>query len=370
MPSREWEKSVSSSTSSSEANRSYTYWVLALAFLPGLLLFFYGVYLQPLSGDLTRIGLFSEREFGWQGTWQTFQEPAYVQDQYTHPADIVVLGDSFSRAWPSLQWQNHLIAKSGWSVVTLDINAVTVDQILSNPVFHASPPKVLIVESVERHFADRVGKLPACVASGASAAGSITPRPVPAKDALHHRDLATSPMQRSLQWNDVKLEFVWKYLRNQWRMARGGEPRTNVSRLALRQPGLFSSANQRDILIYKEDFDTPAKWSTRTLTDTTCRIQQLRDKVERHGQTRFVLMVAPDKLTAYAPQLQNNAWSHASQLPALEAMNPQVMPRLDQTLRSAIERGQQDVYLPNDTHWGPQGHTLAAATMLAFLRQP
>lgn len=367
MPSREWEKSVSSSTSSSDANRSYTHWVLALAFLPGLLLFIYGIYLQPLYGDLTRIGLFSEREFGWQGTQQTFKEAAYVQDQYKHPADVVVLGDSFSRAWPRQQWQNHLIAQTGWSVVTLDINTVSVDQILANPVFQTSPPKVLIVESVERYFADRVGKLSACAGSFARAAGQG--QPALAMNGFRPRDLPSSAMLRPRQWNDVKLEFTWKYLRNQWRMARGGESRGDVRKLALRHTGLFSSANQRDILIYKEDFDTQAKWSERTLNDMRCRIQQLRYKVERNGQTRFVLMVAPDKLTSYGPDLQTTEWADASKLPELAALNPQLMPRLDLALRDAIVRGQQDIYLPDDTHWGSEGHRLAAATMLAFLRQ-
>jgi hypothetical protein len=341
--------------------------VLALAFVPGLLLFIYGIYLQPLYGDLTRIGLFSEREFGWHGTQQTFKEAAYIQDQYKRHADVVVLGDSFSRAWPRQQWQNHLVAQTGWSVVTLDINTVTVDQILANPVFQTSPPKLLIVESVERYFADRIGKIPACVESIAPPAERITA--TFAKDQLRPHDLPSSAIQRSQKWDDIKLEFAWKYLRNQWRLMIGEEPRPDVRKLTLQRSGLFSSANQRDILIYKEDFDTRSKWSTLALKDMSCRVQQLRNKVEQNAKTRFVLMVAPDKLTAYGPDLQNTEWSHASKLPTLAALNPQTIPRLDLTMRQAIERGQQDVYLPDDTHWGSEGHRLAAATILDFLIQ-
>ncbi len=367
MPSHEWEKSVSSSISSSEANRSYTLWVLALAFVPSLLMFIYGIYLQPLYGDLTRIGLFSEREFGWQGTQQTFKEAAYIQDNYKQHADVVVLGDSFSRAWPRQQWQNHLVTQTGWSVVTLDINKVTVDQILANPVFQSSPPKVLILESVERYCPDRIRQLPACIESIEAPADRATPTIV--MNQLHPRDLPSSAMQRSQQWNDIKLEFVWKYIRNQWRQLRGGEPRSDVRKLALQRSGLFTSANQHDILIYKEDFDTRSKWSTLPLKEMSCRVQQLRSKVERHGSTRFVLMVAPDKLTVYGPDLQNTEWAHASKLPALAALSPQTMPRLDLSLRQAIVRGQQDVYLPNDTHWGAEGQRLAADTMRDFLSQ-
>lgn len=342
--------------------------MLALALLPALSLFCYGIYLQPLYGDLTRIGLYSEREFGWQQPQQTFASAAYVRDQYTRHHDVVVLGDSFSSAWPRQQWQNHLIARTGWSVVTLDINTVTIDQILANPVLQKSPPKVLIVESVERSFADRIGKAPGCATLLPHALGSATPGK--AIYDLQPRDLPSSTMERPQQWNDVKLEFVWRYLRNTWRMAHGGAPRRDVRKLALRRQGLFSSASQSDILIYGGDFDKQAKWSALTLHDMSCRIQQLREKVERNGQTRFVLMVAPDKLTAYSHELPTTDGAHISKLTELAALNPQTMPRLDLALSQAISQGKQDIYLPDDTHWGAEGHRLAAASVLAFLLRP
>lgn len=356
---------MSSFTSSSKVNRRYVCMVLALAFAPSLLLFIYGIYLQPLYGDLTRIGPFSEREFGWQGTQQTFAAPVYVQDEYKRHFDVVVLGDSFSRAWPRQQWQNHLIAKTGWSVVTLDIDTVTIDQILANPTYEASPPKLLIVESVERHFADRIGKAPRCVGP---VSRSVTPAiPAHAMHERHPHVLASSNLQRPQQWNDVKLGFVWKYLRNTWSLALGGEPRKDVRKLALRHPGLFSSVNQDEILIFKEDFDKQATWKAMTLQEMSCRLHQLRKKVERNGQTRFVLMVAPNKLTAYHQHLADPTTPYVSMLSSLAENNQAILPRIDLTLMSAIGRGEKDVYLPDDTHWGSTGHRISAETLLAFL---
>ena len=43
------------------------------------------------------------------------------------------------------------------------------------------------------------------------------------------------------------------------------------------------------------------------------------------------------------------------------------VPRLDVALRSEIERGTQDVYLPNDTHWGSSGHQAITGNLLEFL---
>jgi hypothetical protein len=46
------------------------------------------------------------------------------------------------------------------------------------------------------------------------------------------------------------------------------------------------------------------------------------------------------------------------------------MSRIDLALISAIHNGEQDVYLPDDTHWGSSGYQIAAETLLTFLRNP
>jgi hypothetical protein len=42
-------------------------------------------------------------------------------------------------------------------------------------------------------------------------------------------------------------------------------------------------------------------------------------------------------------------------------------PRLDLALQKEIDRGSQDVYLPNDTHWGTTGHKVTAHTLINYL---
>ena len=101
-----------------------------------------------------------------------------------------------------------------------------------------------------------------------------------------------------------------------------------------------------------------------------CRIEVMRARVESNGYTRFVLMVPPDKLTAYADYLSDPKLRNVSSLSALADMHPNVMPRLDRSLIKAIRSGKQDVYLPDDTHWGSNGQRIAAETLIAFLSQP
>ena len=94
----------------------------------------------------------------------------------------------------------------------------------------------------------------------------------------------------------------------------------------------------------------------------------MRQQVEANGQTRFVLIVAPDKLTAYSDFIANKKLRNISMLTELSERNNKVIPRIDLALISAIRNGEQDVYLPDDTHWGSSGHRIAAETLLDFLQ--
>ena len=124
------------------------------------------------------------------------------------------------------------------------------------------------------------------------------------------------------------------------------------------------------MLVYKDDFRKAASWREMGLPEMSCRIERIRQRTEANGQTRFVLLVAPDKLTAYADFLHNKDLSDISALSELSGHLSKVMPRIDLALNSAIHNGEQDVYLPDDTHWGSSGYQIAAETLLTFLEQP
>ena len=63
---------MSSYTSNSNNHRSYVLGLLAIVLIPVSALLSLGVYLQPLYGDLTRIGSFEEVNFGWNMPQLTF----------------------------------------------------------------------------------------------------------------------------------------------------------------------------------------------------------------------------------------------------------------------------------------------------------
>ena len=40
---------------------------------------------------------------------------------------------------------------------------------------------------------------------------------------------------------------------------------------------------------------------------------------------------------------------------------------VEEPLRAAVARGVMDVYLPNDTHWGPRGHALVGEAVARYV---
>jgi hypothetical protein len=331
-----------------------------------------GVYLQPLYGDLTRIGSYAEKDFGWNSQQLEFQKPLSDIGRYEHYYDVVVLGDSFSTTRPHLQWQNYLVAANGWSVVTLDINKINLKQVFENPVFRKRPPKIFILGTVERELPRRLMSEKYCDESALPKQAGVTIRPSLVAEHVNVRELQglAKLVERQTAWSDINLMYVRDYLWNSLLRTIFGDAHTNAAKVALSKGAPFSSINKHAMLVYKDDFQKVAWWRDMGMSGIYCRIEKIRKQVEKNGQTRFVLMVAPDKLTAYTDFLSDKSLRDISSLSDLAGYIPGMMPRLDLALTSAIRDGEQDVYLPDDTHWGTSGNKIVAETLDIFLHQP
>lgn len=359
---------MSSSTSSSKPHRTYVLGVLLLAFIPAAAFFVTGLYLQPLDGDLTRIGAHAERDYGWNAPQTVFNQPLYTNESYTKHHDVVVVGDSFATAMPAHQWQNHLVAATGLSVATLSSYNTSIEQVLQSPVFLSRPPRYLVLTYAERHFPSQLNKDSACD-SNPTATPAVHARPVPASISVPTIE-TPRVLRRQTQWadwRDVKLGYAAKHvIYGVARKVFDHEP-TKTLRVGLTRDDLFSNATPSMTLVFRGDTEKTAQWRNPGLPDLSCKIENLRRKVEANGHTRFILMVPPDKLTAYSPWARSAELQSLSALDALSELHTAVMPRIDRALIEVIGSGHKDVYLPNNTHWGSTGHLVAAQALIDFL---
>jgi len=348
---------VNSSTSSSDFRR-FGLGFLLLAFVPGLSLFLLGLWLEPLAGDLTRIGGFSERDFGWQRPQIAFKNPLPGDEGAYQYRDLWVLGDSFATAWPKLQWQNHLRQKTGWSIGTLNINRVSIDQLLLDPEFQAHPPKVLILESAERYLTLRLNE----------AKGQTAPKRFFVSPQLRTaEDDAREPFSRSQSLKDIQVPFAGRYLLRTFQREVLRQTPGNALRLKLSREGLFSNRKSRELLVFREDIQKEPLWRSLRVQGILERLEALRARVEANGVTRLVVLIAPDKLTAYREVLDEPLLHPYTELSALIARAPDLMPDTVRALEAAVQGGTADIYLPDDTHWGSSGQEKIADTVVDFL---
>lgn len=314
---------------------------------------------EPLYGDLTRLGGYPERDFGWNRPIEEFDPPITSFGEWTRPVDILVIGDSFANLRPRQQWQNHLAARTGWRIHTLDVHHVDVAQLVRSSIYVGNPPKVVIWNIVERDLVGEYGRkqseCPKAVPT--SPVGLATPAKLPSGPVA---------VMRSRSWSSVNPGFVRTWLfRQAWRRASGADSGGSLRQQLARQD-LFSSRITDQLLVYDHD-QRKGAWKPVDLDAVRCALAKIALKFQANGSTVFVTALAPDKSSAYRPWLRAPEKFAETRLPDLLERFPVPDARLDVAVRKAVSCGVKDVYMPDDTHWGGAGQALAAEAIMELL---
>ena len=339
--------------------------LLATVAIVSLVLIATSLYLdKPTNGDMTRVGGYSDNDFGWNKPLEMYSAALYQLNLqgYQGYADLVVLGDSFSSGNPRMNWVNYFVDGTGVSAQVLHFDQGGIERILSSEAFEQTPPKYLVVQSIEpalfRRFSDRSCEL-------------SEPEPValkPLSSLETSGRYATEKHHRETEKTGLDLDQAGSFLGKaipRWL----GLNVTDAIRLGIDRSDLFSSRVKDQILVHEGDLakrDLPADSSA----IMHCNLLRLQLRAQANGYTRFVVMVVPDKLTAYSPVLRNKELSRLSIIAPLAARTPALnLIRLDQLMRQQVHAGTVDLYLPNDTHWTSTGYRLAAEEMVDYLNQ-
>lgn len=318
-----------------------------------------GWWLQPLYGDLTRLGSYSERDFGWNEAIEEFDPLITSFGEWTSPVDILVIGDSFANLRPAQQWQNYLAARTGWRIHTLHIDNVDVEGLPSSQMYRAHPPKVVIWNIVERDVLEDYGtKHQSCP--------SELSQPVLALNAPRAEAVQTRQALRSQSLVDVNPGFTRAWLFNASRRAALGMDTGKTMRLDLTRSDFFSSRESDEVLDYRSKIRKRA-WKEADVVNIRCRFAELAVLYQANGRTAFVTALAPTKLSAYRPWVKGAGQIPDSWLPRLLDGFPVPDARLDIALHGALSRAMKDVYMPDDTHWGDVGQKLAADAIFNML---
>ena len=323
------------------------------------------LWVQPIKGDLTRLGGFTENNFGWNDAQQQFSSPLYTLEEnreYDQYYDVVVLGDSFSVTFPKSQWQNYFVRETGLSLVTYKVDDIDIESFVGSPAYKDHPPRIVIYETVERSF---IGRGTAWD-RGDCTTDTFT-RPSWAPLPITSGKQGTSGKSRDTQTGFLhpNLSSGAHFLKRSIKKIFNKKSHRAI-KIALNRNDLFSNQHSDQLLVYRNDFERYLN-SKEDLSRAICGLSHIQNTFQKNGKTFFVGMVAPDKLTAYMETFKNFDRDKIHWMDEI-ARHPQLqVPRLDIALRNEISRGVRDVYLPNDTHWGSNGHQAVARELTDYL---
>ncbi|WP_432471631.1 alginate O-acetyltransferase AlgX-related protein [Amphritea sp. HPY] len=316
---------------------------------------------KSAGGNMTRLGGYSENDYGWNKPQHAYAKPLYQSNKgnYHEHSDLVVLGDSFSGEIPTVNWVNYFVDRTGVSTQVFSFNQGGIERIISSSVFRQTPPKYLVIESIEesiyRRFPNRNCQ--------------VSEQKLPAKQhydtkLANDKLYQTNAFKRETYQQGLNLDNAGNYLIKAIPRALGLNV-SDVTELALTRDDLFSSRVKDNILIYTTDIEK-RNWPEDSSATTACNLLNLQQRIEANGYTKVVIMVIPDKLTAYSEVLANESLSQLSIIPGLAKQKSLNLIRLDLLLKEEVAQGTVDIYLPNDTHWSSAGYRLGAEAMIDY----
>lgn len=311
--------------------------------------FLFAWWAEPIYGDLTRIGKWTERDFGPN----VMQSPATVKSSgraLLH-SDVMVLGDSFSQ---ENLWQSIVSDKTGYTVQTFDYGKNCVSNFIGAAI--ANPfSKIIVIETVERSLIGRFGIIKSCAKMKAipseikeSKRESIRPTTWPLTFDFSYLWDATQ--------NTVKLNLYPEQIVKKFRTVN----------IPLQANCAKFSNRKNDRLLYYADDDLKRQWSSKDISDTASNILKIQKEIESHGK-KMLFIIAPDKSSVYQsclvePITKTNGININDQLISLGVSAPNMT-----TLFRGEINNIQDLYNPDNTHWSVAGYVLAGEAISQFI---
>lgn len=305
----------------------------------------------PFYGDLTRVGLLSEREFGWREP-QPAIDVKLLRSWPVTEANVLVIGDSFSQ---ELVWQSVLV-HAGFRVATVSWHQTgplcsDFSAWLSRIGFRGEH---VIIESVERELDTHLQASAACHTMTkraphprAPASPSTAPPTLPPAFALNTREALFTGINTAL--NTARAE------RATAGGLYGGALSTERTRVAPVPNGCayFSHRACTKGLFLSGDFERAQ------VSQETVRRMVTFTRAQPRG-VRIRWMVLPNKSTIYLEA--ERALSFGAALDR-ETLGPDFF-----TLLAHARATTRDTYAPNDTHLSSAGYLLVGQRMLADMR--
>lgn len=308
------------------------------------------VYFKPLAGDLTRIGRWSERDFG-----PTRPQPA-VSIRANGPPNpghqVLVLGDSFSH--PNV-WQSYLAESSKLETLSFQFKDVGCIDNWVNWIIEqgGSAAQTVIIQVAERSFVPLLRNTRTCMRSTPKVTESAT------KDARSTGLVLGVTLDASYIFQTAANTLL---MRKQGGRISSGD----VINVPLSTSELFSNRRANRLLYYAED-DNKKTWTQKDIDAAIENLKLIQGRLSSKDR-RLVVAIVPDKSTVYRPYMLAEAdkTGYPDIFFAIAMAGVNAVELLD-SFRQHVGN-KVDLYQPNDTHLSSLGYQLMASKIATQLK--
>ncbi len=353
---------------------------LLLILLSAALVFgFYKVYasnfaLKGGAGAYMTLGHYFDQDFRPNHGWTVFSSHGFEMAdgklaETERYFDTITLGDSFSFGYGvsgrETYWQDYLHQTTGLGNLVEHHSHNTKREVItatvSSPAFRTHPPRFVIYQTLETTLLNlaKLEPLPPPTMAEPQPGQPAECR-TPAALSTHHYTLDRNGLRDA---RAAMGRLGMAFLRRAADYRAPIRSRTYVFEGRLTRGDLFSNP-RRDILIYSNQLRPLGPDQVERIAAV---LESYRQTVEANGVTRFVLAIVPMKENVFAPWLADGRPPLEAQLDRVRAALPFPSVDLRTALRTAIETGPPDIYLPGDEHTGPDGHAAIARAMYDFM---
>ncbi len=338
--------------------------LLCALIVTGTVLIATGMKNQPLTGDLTRIGGYTENEYGWNSPQQEFSKIFFhtISDisEYRSYYDVLVLGDSFTFLERKKSWLNFFANSSGLQIAAFNQVNFSLKDIIESPGFQDYPPQLLIYETVERGVINNLlfqdlddSHSPALTKNPVL---HVAIRPLHKETKTIHRNLRHPDLETMISESSSFL--VTSLKRDVLGITKSIEYRLQG------QSQLFSNIKDHSLLVSTRDLEKTGV-KEQSIQSTAERLIRARNMTSQNGKTTFLPLIIPDKLSIYQQFVQIDINEYKALIPWINDYVTLV--RTDIPLLEAVANRITDLYMPNDTHTGSRGNRIIAEVVLNWI---
>jgi SGNH hydrolase-like domain, acetyltransferase AlgX len=322
--------------------KSYLILFAATALIPVVFFGILGFVIQPVTGDLARLGKLAERDFGWN-------EPQPIvpilSSNFLVQPDVIVLGDSFSE---SNVWQTIAMQKTKLNLLTFSHLTMRkpecIEQWLKSLPNRYPSAKTIVIETTEKSFLVRF-----TADQSACKRPPLEPHSIAAWSTAEARPSSIKDVMPDPIYGLRAALSLWKKFDKSTKSADAFvEP--------LNRSDLFSNRRSDLLLYYKDDVirnpQNPEFFSVAAKKILT--LQQ----IAAQSNLRLLVTVVPDKSSIY---------SRFFKTPPTETTSSKIEKTLQEDGINNIDLFTpfntnvtkiKDLYLSNDTHLSTRGYML------------